>query len=739
MSRNSRRKSLQIVTATSILSLCAGAQSAFAQTADDSSIGRSTEIIVTATKRAESIQDVPATITALSKADLETRHITGLTDLISQVPSLQVGYTFGSNSIALRGISTNLTSGFEDPSVAIHVNGVYQARAHALNLALMDLERIEVLSGPQGTLYGRNATGGVINYILRRPTENTEAEITANAGNYKSYGLRGYVSGPIAEGVKFRLAGLWSQRDKGFIKNLNGAPKSSFQADDIGGVRGVLAIEPSDKLQIDLEGSYLNQKTTYQPTVLGPSLSAVRQGQMGTQTYRPRQVITDFPSRNDSKTYTASGTIRLDLSDNAKMTSITAYQKYKNKMDVDLDVSLGKLQETYDQYHSDTFTQEINLSTDLFDGKLNSVFGAFYFHDKVFGATQIFGDVFSPGTVVQYYTAENSLKSRSISFFTDQTLNVTDRLRLLGGIRYNKDKKRTINRIPSCGADIDTDQEFSAWTPKAGLQFDVSDDVMLYGNYQKGFKAGGVAMGTCGNAFEPETIKGFEVGMKSQFLDNRVRFNIAGYWYKYNNIQVQKTLGTAGGFIVQNAASSKIKGIEASLNADVTNRFKIDISGMVQSAKYTNFENCNNREFLGACSANDPRPADDPDRLQQLRGNWLNRAAPYSLNLGAQYALDVAGGELLLRAESFWTGKVRYSEFAALLLTQSAYSLQNAFLTYTPESKKFSLRMFAKNIGNKEHYASAFFNGFTAQDQAVWGEPRTFGAEVSVKFGGSGS
>lgn len=736
----------RILQSSSIISICLAmsiginAQDAYAQAREGNVAAGVPDIIVTALKRSESIQDVPATITAFSQQDVETRQINGLTDLISLVPSLQVGYTFGSNSLALRGISTNLTSGFEDPSVAVHINGVYQARSHALNLALMDLERVEVLSGPQGTLYGRNATGGVINYILRRPTDQMEAEITAKIGNYESYGLKGHISGPINDTVSFRISGLWDNRDKGFIKNvLPGASKSSFHEEKIVGIRGVLAFQPTETLEIDLEGSFASTRSSFQPTALGPSLNATRQAQMGNQTFEPRKVAAKFPGRNDSKDYSASATIRWDMSDDVKLTSITAYKKYKNNMDLDLESSPGDLQDVFNQYHSDTYTQELNLNTVMFDGRLNSVFGIFYFHDNVFGATQLFGDtlaLFGFGTTyTKFFDADNFLRSRSISFFTDQTLNVTDKLRLLGGVRYNEDKKKTTNRrIANCLAEIVNDQKFTAWTPKAGLQYDVTDNIMAYGNYQKGFKAGGVAMGTCGNAFEPETIKGFEIGLKTQLFDNRVRFNIAGYWYKYGNIQVQKTLGTVGGFTVQNAAQSKIKGIEASLDAEIVDRLQLSVSGMVQSAKYTDFVNCNNRAFLGACSSLDPRPVTDPSRNEQLSGNWLNRAAPYSLNVGLQYTADVGGGELVLRGESYWSGKVRYSEFDAPLLTQSAYSLQNAYLTYTPESEKFTFRLFAKNIANKDHFATAYFNGFTAQDQAVWAEPRTFGAEASYRF-----
>lgn len=711
---------------------CLGAGQAWAQSSANSDPTMGVEdIVVTAQKRSQSVQDVPATIAAFSQEALENRQVRDLGDLTSRVPSLQVGYTFGSNTITLRGISTNLTSGFEDPSVAVHVNGVYQARARSLNLALMDLERVEVLSGPQGTLYGRNATGGVINYILRSPTSTTQAEITGSAGNYDSYGIRGFISGPINDKVGFRIAGLWDNRDKGFTKNvLVGAPKSRFEENHVVSLRGVIAIEPTDTLHVDLEGSFSHTRGSFQSTALAPALNPVLRARFGSQPYRPHEVASDFPSSNDTKDYGASATVNWDISGDVQFKSISAYQRYDNHFNVDQDFSSVVAQHLFVTNKSDTFTEELNLNTSTFGGRLKSVFGLFYFDDKAFQHLDgFFSAAPAPG-----FVANNRLRARSIALFTDHTFSVTDRLRLIGGIRFNSDKKTTFNSIGSaCPANI-TRQKWTAWTPRAGVQYDVTNKIMLYATYQKGFKAGGVSTGTCGDDYEPEHIKGGEAGIKTEFADGQVRLNLAAYWYNYSNLQVQQTLPALASFQVLNAADARIKGIEGNLNVVITDGLRFDAAAMVQTAKYTNFVNCDQTAFVGACGATDPRSLNDPTRFEQLSGNWLNRAPPYSVNLGLEYKFDTGPGELMLRGESFWSGKVRFNEFNTPIMNQNAYNIQNAFATFTPANGHFVLRAFIKNIGDVRHKSASIYNGGVSTFATTWAPPRTYGGEVTFKF-----
>ncbi|MBB4642923.1 TonB-dependent receptor, partial [Rhizorhapis suberifaciens] len=590
-----------------------------------------------------------------------------------------------------------------------------------------------------------NATGGVVNYIMKGPSNEMEAEFTGNVGNRNAYGVRGFISGPINEKVGFRITGLWDNID-GDVKNLlAGAPDKHFGGRKVAALRGVLAFDPTETLHIEVEGTYSHTRANYAPTALAPSLDPGRAAFLVPQSYSPHKVYSSLDAANNTKQYTATGTITWDVSDDVQLKSISGYQKYRNFMAVDYDASGAIANEIPSSGHSRTYSQEFNLNTDTFDGRLKSIFGMFYFNDEYTQQTNVFSSLFVPffPPNSDVYQANFSQKAKSLAFFTDHTFSVTDRLRLLAGIRFNNDKKKANLNVRGQCSNVERDLEFEAWTPRAGVQFDLSDQVKTYATYQKGFKSGGIGSGTCGDTFKPETIEGGEAGIKTSFADNRIHINIAGFWYDYKNIQVQKTLGTAGGFAVQNAAAARIKGIEASFDASITDRLKLDGSAMVESAKYTDYINCSPADFVGSCAAPNPanpaapfdtRPETDPTRNKDLAGNWLNRAPPYSVSIGLEYSADVAGGELLLRGESYWSGKLRFSEFNDPILDQKAYNIQNAYATFTPGNEKYVLRAFIKNIGNTNYRTSGFFDGFTFQRETTWGAARTFGGEVTVRF-----
>jgi iron complex outermembrane receptor protein len=694
------------------------------------------EVIVTAQKRAENVQDVPASVTSLSGETLAAQQIRDITDLQTHVPSMAVGQLYGANLITLRAISTGLTSGTEDPSVAVHVNGVYQPRSRSLDVALMDLERAEVLAGPQGTLYGRNATGGVVNYITKGPTETFGGEVTALAGNYERYGVRGSVSGPVTDRIGFRLSGMYDDQSKGFTRNiLPNAPTRRFEDRRVIGGHAALSFKATDSLRLDLDGMYVDSKTTPLFSLVTLPQVPFFQTLFAPQTTRPHEVASELPARLDSKYGQVSLTATWSLSDNVELKSISAYQNYIDHMDIDNDASGFPGITILQSDKSDTLTQEVDLTVHSFGDRLTSIFGAFYFDDTFKGGSVVpFGIIAPPDIITFYFPTRQTAKSYAV--FTDQTLKVTDALRLIAGIRYNKDEKRAVQTGiiagvgPICPV-ADVKREWEAWTPRFGAQYDVKDNVMVYAQWQKGFKAGGFTANTCGDDFDPEHIKGPEVGIKSELFNRRLRLNAAAYRYSYTGLQVQQNVAPSV-FAVNNAASAVIKGIEVTAQARVTEKLRLDAAAMVQSAKYHEFLNCNQTLFPGACTDADPRPLGQ--RAQDLAGNWLNRAPPYTVNIGLEYTFDIAGGELLVRGESYWSGKVRYDEFNSAAITQSAFNVQNIYLSYTPEGDRFELRAFVKNVADKDYKVSGFFNAGPQYFTGNWAPPRTFGAEATVNF-----
>jgi iron complex outermembrane receptor protein len=725
----------ELKIATGLLGVLLWVQPATAQTAADKTSADSDstglgEIIVTAQKRAESVQDVPATIAVLGEEDLQTRQVQTLSDLQSQVPSLVVGDFFGTNLITLRGISTGVTSGLEDPSVATHINGVYQPRARSIDSAMVDLERVEVISGPQGTLYGRNATGGAVNYVLRGPSSEFEGELNGRVGNYQRFGLSGSISGPLADGVGIRVTGLFDNQEKGFTKVLNAnAPKSSIEDKKSYGGRVILRADPAPNLRIDLEQVYLNSKSSTIFSVFeAPQNNAPI---LLPQFFGAHGVYTTVDPVLDSRYWQSIATVTLDLSDNVSLKSISAYQNYAQDMTVD---NQGSADQTLrgpiiTSNRSKTFTQEFNLNASLLDGRLKSIVGLYYFDDDLTVDTDI-----RVGTAL--FDLFSHQIARSYAVFTDHTFSVTDNLRLIAGIRYNTDRKDATQSAFRGGTTVvlplQTNQvKFNAWTPRFGFQYDINSEVMLYGQYSRGFKAGGfVANVFAVNSYEPERIEGGEIGLKSELFDRRLRLNVASYFYDYSNLQVNASALVNGvpNFRIRNAASSEIYGVEGQLVFALSDALKLDLAGMVQSAKYVDFQTCNNTAFTGACGTA------ATTTIINVEGNWLNRAAPYSLNVGLEYSAPAFGGELKIRGESFFSGKVHYDEFATPVVTQGAYSLQNLFVSYTPDSNAFTLRAYVKNIGDTDYKTSAFYQTANRQYQGTWGAPRTYGLEASVRF-----
>jgi iron complex outermembrane receptor protein len=711
----------------------ASAQSTLAA-ADKASAGSDStglqEIIVTAQKRSESAQDVPATVSVLGQEDLETRQIQSLSDLQSQVPSLVVGDFFGTNLITLRGISTGVTSGLEDPSVATHINGVYQPRARSIDSAMVDLERVEVISGPQGTLYGRNATGGAVNYVLRGPSSDFEGEVNGRVASYERFGVSGSISSPLAEGVGIRVTGLFDNQDKGFTKVLNAnAPTSSIEDNKSYGGRVILRLDPASNLRVDLEQIYLNNKSSTVFSVFEPPRN--NGAILLPQFFGAHGVYTTVDPVLDSRYWQSIATVTLDLSDNVSLKSISAYQNYAQDMTVD---NQGSADQTLRgpiiaSNRSKTFTQEFNLNASLLDGRLSSIFGLYYFDDDLTVDT----DIRVGPAAFDLFSRQ---RAKSYAVFTDHTFSVTDNLRLIAGIRYNTDRKEATQSAFRGGTTVvlplQTNQvKFTAWTPRFGFQYDINPEVMLYGQYSKGFKAGGfVANVFAVNSYEPERIEGGEIGFKSELFDRRLRLNVASYYYDYSNLQVNASALVNGvpNFRIRNAASSEIYGVEGQVQFALSESLKFDVAGMVQSAKYVDFNTCNNTAFTGACGTA------ATTTFINVKGNWLNRAAPYSLNVGLEYTAPAFGGEMKIRGESFFSGRVHYDEYATPVATQGAYSLQNLFVSYTPDSNAFTLRAYVKNIGETDYKTSAFYQTANRQYQGTWGAPRTYGLEASVRF-----
>ena len=718
----------------SYLSLAAGVSllssaAALAQEAPQEDGG--SDIIVTATKRGERLQDVPAAITAIGGEDLQKRGLTNIEAIATQVPGLNFGQHAGATQIAIRGVGSTVDSGVTEPTVALYVDGVYLPRSSMGALRGVDLERVEVLRGPQGTLYGRNATGGAINFISRAPSREFEGAVTASTGSRDALGIEGYVSGPLADGVYVRLSGGHQEQD-GYVKVLNAGQRLMNVNDDY--VRLAARLEPTDKLGIDLAVRYENNSgaNSYQQlyTPAGVFIPPTAQ-----QTTKPNEIYADGPFRANVKTLIASGTINWQMADDVSLRSVTGYINHKSKNDFDADGTDYAFYNAVDfSRPSESFSQELDLIGET--GRLKWILGAYYFKEKFrFSLPIIFVNGLNTGDPASSLPAGSTLyaglltdRTESFALFGDATYSLTDWLRLNVGLRFNTEKKRFES---GSGADIPgmgfvgvtgVKSEFKAdkLLPKVALQFDVNDDINGYVQWQKGYKSGGQNLQLLPQ-YRPESINAYEVGLKTQWLDRRLTANFAAFYYDYKNLQVTIVLPPAV-TLVQNA-DVKVYGVEGDINFQVTDAFRLNASATWLHAR--------NKRFS---SIDDANPGAG---TQDLEGKPITRAPDFTANAGAEYRFDL-GGDLLnaltLRADVSYSSKVVLRYFGEPEDVQKGYALLNLSATLSDIDEKTSLRAFVNNVTDKLYRQSSSYLGTTGAYVGNYSPPRTWGIQLSRKF-----
>ena len=536
------------------------------------------DIVVTAQKRAESVQDIPIAVSAIGGEALAQRGVTDLTAIASTVPGLNVSEQVGQARLTLRGIGVDNISTGAESSVAFNQDGVFFSRSAAALASFYDVERVEVLRGPQGTLYGRNATGGSVNILTNRPTFSTKAGVSLTYGNYDTVNAEAYYSTGLSDTVAMRVAGQ-IQNHSGYGENrLTGADVDNKHSQ---AVRGQLLFEPNERLTILVGADYYNQKdrsNTYH--YFGPA-GFTAAGALVTPTGLllggfdpgPRNVASVRNPSNNAEFWGARADISYELTDGFSLRSLSAYRSSDFLVESDLNpigVNLFPIDfgETSDEY-----SQELQLNLDTDRHKL--VVGAFYMHENIDGFIKgplNLRAVGGPDLFVQGFYSGGRLKTDAAAVFAQDSYSVTDRLRLTLGARYSWERKKVADQSDFNFDDLydaangprspvhRATKSFNAFTPKIGVDFDIADKVMVYASYSKGFKAGTFNLGSAGPALDPEKVDAYEVGLKSTLLDGHLRANISGFYYDYSDLQVGKVQGQLLG--LENAAAAEIYGIE---------------------------------------------------------------------------------------------------------------------------------------------------------------------------------
>jgi iron complex outermembrane receptor protein len=719
---------------------------AAAQAADDAQdSGASGEIVVTARYRDESIQQVPIAITAVSGASLNERGIHNLQDLSATVPSVDFR-TSASNkdrSVFVRGVGTISTSPGVESSVSTVVDGVVLARPGQATLDVGEVSRIEVLRGPQGTLFGKNASAGVISVVTAAPSDEFHAYTEGTATTDEEYRLKAGVTGAIAPNVTARIDGLYANYD-GNLRNLNtGSKVNGYERY---GVRGKIEARPTETLKLTLAGDYLHSyddatavytstsQTAY-PTgnvTTSAPLGAFLSGVGITPSASNRELSTSFDTNVRDKNYGGSLTADLELGDYT-LTSITAYREWKNRQHQDND-GLSQLTATFPQIEdygklaSNQLSQELRLTSPK-GGFIDYVVGAYYMRAKTDETYTRTVTRLIAGTPVPVTGEANyGILSKNYAVFGEANLNFTDWLRAFAGYRSiwddlsNYHERTSTNDATNSGAsalDItsirayhqsqgSTSQRGDSY--RGGIQADITPNTHAYFTYGHGYK--GPAYNVYFNmrslnattpldeiVLKPETSDSFEVGLKGTALDRQITYAVAVYHTKFHNYQANYNDVVGGAQVTRliNAGTVESKGVEIEFGLHPIPGLSLDTSLAYTDAKVVHFN----------CPVGAPTSCD-------IDGEPLPFAPKWKLysNLSYRFALTDALN-LEIQSDVSLKSKTQYSLTQTPSTVQPDYVIWNASVALLGADDSWQVRGFVKNITN-QHYATLLANGALA-------------------------
>jgi len=802
------------------------AEAALAQAPETNTTGLE-EIVVTAQKRAENVQSVPISISAVSETELSNRSVKQISDLASVTPNVTFASTaqgVQSSAVAIRGLSSGSVELVNEQPTAIYIDDVYQSSALG-SMAFMgpDLERVEILRGPQGTLFGRNTIGGAVKIHTKQPDLAAfGGRIMAGAGNHGIVEGQGMLNVPIVADTAAARVNFGFRDDNGFIRERTygqrlGRNKMVF-------ARGQLLIEPSDRLRVLFSGDYVratSEGTMNQPVFLNPLVYPVPAVQTNlpssafTLGYRELSRYYGFGTPTDLSNFNAiqarffecgggpvptltprclssmltnpatttglfsdaqrwnqpsvyrdwgvAGTISYELSSDIEVKSITAYRDFDNFTYKDYDATPAILISAVQHPSGNTFTQELQLNGRLLNDRLKFALGMFYydFHGTERGtSTSAPLAASNPNTVTSFLL--DHVRQKSLGFYGQATFALTDRLNITGGLRNSaEDKSIRVSQYSSAAAPtvatctvpvpnaqcVNTaDLHYNSWDWTAGVDYKPTQDVMIYARAAKGFKAGGINQRSTTNVpftkYQPMTAINYELGIKADLLDRRVRVNLSAFQTDIKGFQrsIRSTfLNSAGNPVsvvgVINATTARIRGVEAEVTIAPVEGLRI--SGQVG---YTDPK-------WGTFLAVDSRiPSTDPrfgTKTLDLSKTDFQSISKWTFGISPSYTVPTSFGEIHFQLDYYWRSSQNISPSSAYptdmdlpipALIQPGYGLLNGRIAVRIE-KATEIAFWAKNLTDKRYFSGGINNAAsTGFAMAQVGDPRTFGVQVSHSF-----
>ncbi len=685
-------------------------------------------VIISSEKRDVNIQDVPMAVSAFSSEDLNDFGIFGMKSLQNAVPGLVFNNTGSIAQPYLRGIGTRLALNGLESSIAIYSDDRYLSRATSSIFDFADVERVEVLKGPQGTLYGRNATGGAIRVITRDVSESLEGKLSVGVGNYSSYNLSGTVSGPLSDSLLGRFSVLTKQR-AGYADNLSPLGVAEFDDQDFQAYRTKLRWQ-GDILSAQLTLDYWRRHDLSGIDIVDlspPGLNlGIALGGISGQ-YRD-EVASALPSKEKAKEFSGQLVLEVEF-DSADFTSISTFTDLEHSLLIDAD---GTSANTLDVLSSpdivDEYSQEFQIISNNV-GPWEWIIGVNYFNSAV-----DFDLVLDVGIGSHISSGLQKVKTTAWALYGQSTRQINERWAVTLGGRWS-DEKKQVSQVASVDAFTLTAglpfQDHSSWsdfTPKATLEYKLPD-TLFYLTYAEGFKSGGYNYPAKGNnVLEPETLKMLELGMKGDFLDNRLRLNMSLYVYDYADLQVSRNSGGDPPVVTtENAADAEVIGFDADIVWRITDRFSLTTGVNLLDTEY--------KEYDASAKVFSPPTAGMTDIPYDASGQSLLRAPDWSYFLTAVYEFSWNAASLPLVISYARNDDYLFDFIVDPLsarLRQQEYGILTARFSYIAPDGDWQIAIWGNNLTDEEYYDD--ISGNPSGIRGSWGEPPTYGIEVSYSF-----
>lgn len=753
------------------LSLAAPALAAGAATTASAS-NQLEELVVTAQKREMNLQQAPLSITAVSGETLAKDKILNSEDLGHSM----VGLSFTQNSpqaleLNIRGVvNTRLTAPTADQSVSTFVDEVYVSRSGNLNTAFYDLERIELVRGPQGVLLGKNVTGGAISVISAAPQFDYSGEVAVTLGNYDLRQTSGHVTGPITSSLAGRLS-FQTINHSGYAKDLE--HNVDLENLDSTQIRGQLLYKPEGSdfrahLTVDYDkdtSNGPNRVAMGETTCTTPAqcfapwykarlaIAALRGGLSIRESYPTWPTfagdVTPSPQRIEHESTSYILKLEKDVMPNITLTSVSGYRH-------------GQAYTLYDQSgvgptnpynvvtpllfaepvnfieHVQQISEEVRLTSHYPNSRFDWILGAYYLHTKVHQFNRFWGE----STVLPTLSGESHWndygKNQDVAVFGQVGYKLTDTLKIEAGVRYTKDKKdgvqsgvavalgdrlhpadkaplTPLTAVP--GFSTPYGASWSKVTPQATLTWTPTQDLMAYATVSVGFKGGGFQNDApnafaAQQAYRPESLTNYEVGYKWEFLDHRARWNTSVFYMDYTDLQVQRTDGTCLCNVIANAGGAEIKGVETEFQFAPVHALRLFLGGSALDAKYTDYV--------------------DPVTKISYNGKFLQRTPRYQVTAGGELTTDVLGMEDALHVKLNYKYQGKMSWAPDNVQSEKAYGLLDGRISLSPPDKPWSVSVWGRNLTDEEYRTNII--DILGDAVSSFGAPRTFGVELSTKF-----